>query len=146
MDMHNYAMSKFGRVTIGFLCFLGFAFVRFRESELFYDPFLSFFKGYYQQLDMVKLMLHIGWRYAIHLVLSLVLLWVVFLEKGIVKFALLLYVIVFLVLLSVLTYLIHSFEIGATASIFYTRRFLIQPLLLCILLPAFFYYRKVNSK
>jgi len=143
-------MSKFVRIGIGFLCFLGFVFVRFRESELFYDPFLTYFKGYYQQsplpeLDVGKLLFHIGFRYGIHLVLSIMILWVVFLEKGIVKFALLVYGLVFVLLLVVFAYLLHSFEIGETASIFYVRRFLIQPLLLCILLPAFFYYRKVNS-
>lgn len=150
MDIKNCVMSKFVRIGIGFLCFLGFAFVRFRESELFYDPFLSFFKGYYQQaplpeLDMGKLLLNLGLRYGIHLVLSLLILWVVFLEKGIIKFALLVYAVVFIVLLSLFVYLLKNFEIGETATIFYTRRFLIQPLVICILLPAFFYYRKVNT-
>jgi exosortase F-associated protein len=143
-------MPKTVRFLIAFACFVGFAFVRFRESELFYDPLLAFFKGYYQdtplpELNMSKLLLYIGLRYGIHMILSLVILWVTFLEKGILKFASVVYVIVFVVLLSILVYLLQTYEIGQAGSVFYTRRFLIQPLLIFILLPAFFYYRKVNS-
>lgn len=138
------------RVGIVFLCFVGFVMVRFRESELFYDPLHSFFKGYYQEaslpaIDISKLLWNIVFRYGIHMLLSLIILWVVFLEKGILKFAILFYALVFSILLGVLVYLLYSFEVGETASIFYTRRFLIQPLLIFILLPAFFYYRKVNN-
>lgn len=143
-------MPKTLRFAIAFGCFVGFAFLRFRESELFYDPLLSFFKGYYQdaplpELNKGKLILHIGLRYGIHMILSLIILWVAFLEKGILKFAGLVYVIVFVVLVFILLYLIQTYEIGQGGSVFYTRRFLIQPLLIFILLPAFFYYRKVNS-
>ena len=132
-------MSKSVRIGIGILCFLGFVLVRFRESELFYDPFISFFKGYYQQaplpeLNLRKLIFNIGLRYGIHLMVSLLLLWVVFLEKGIIKFALFLYVVAFVLLLGAFVYLLSSFQIGETAGLFYTRRFLIQPLLICILL------------
>jgi len=143
-------MSKGARIIIGFLCFMGFVVIRFRESQLFYDPLISFFKGYYLQsdlpeMDTIKLFLNLGIRYGIHMILSLIILWVTFLEKGIIKFATVLYVAVFIVLLVVFIYSFYSYEIGEAGSMFYVRRFLIQPLLIFILLPAFFYYRKVNS-
>jgi len=127
-----------------------FLFVRFRESELFYDPLISFFKGYYQtaelpELDMPKLLLHITYRFGIHMVVSLAILWFAFLEKGIIKFATLIYGITFILLAGILVLLLFDYEVGQATTIFYVRRFLIQPLLIFILLPAFFYYRKVNT-
>lgn len=143
-------MRKWVRAGIILLCLMGFVFVRFRESELFYDPFITFFKGYYQEsplpeLARGKFILYLTLRYSIHMVLSLVILWAVFLEKDIIKFGLIVYLAVFSVLMALLLYLLNYFEIGQASLIFYTRRFLIQPLLIFILLPAFFYYRKVNS-
>lgn len=143
-------MPRIVRYLVVFLCFLGFAFVRFRESELFYDPLIEFFKGYYQTADLPdinvnKLLSHIGLRYGIHMILSLIILWMAFMEKGILKFALLLYGVLFVILLAMFYYLLYSYEVGEAGGIFYARRFLIQPLLIFILLPAFFYYRKVNS-
>ena len=143
-------MPKTFRFLIALLCFVGFAFIRFRESELFYDPLISFFKGYYQiaelpDMNMGKLLFHVGMRYTVHMILSLIILWVVFMEKGILKFALVLFGFLFVILMGVFFYLLHSYQVGEAGSLFYTRRFLIQPLLIFILLPAFFYYRKVNS-
>lgn len=143
-------MTKWVRAAIALLCLMGFVFVRFRESELFYDPLITFYKGYYQnsplpEIEMSRFLASIGLRYAIHMALSLLILWVVFLEKGIIKFALILYALVFVILLGLLLYLLQFYEIGDAGAVFYVRRFLIQPLLILLLLPAFFYYRKVNS-
>lgn len=143
-------MRMWIRYSIALLCMMGFVFVRFRESELFYDPFISFFKGYYQEsplpsLEKGRLFLNLTARFSIHMLLSLVILWVAFMEKGIIKFAAILYGIIFLGLMLVLVYQIDTYRIGANGGLFYTRKFLIQPLLIFIMLPAFFYYRKVNS-
>ena len=143
-------MSKLIRVIVVFLCCISFLFIRFRESELFYDPLISFFKGYYQfsdlpEMNLGKLYFNIFLRYGIHMILSLIVLWMLFMEKGILKFAALLYGVVFILLLGGIMYLLHDYEIDSSGTLFYVRRFLIQPLILIILLPAFFYYRKVNS-
>lgn len=143
-------MLRFVRIIVVFLCAVGFLFIRFRESELFYDPLICFFKGNYQvaslpEIDAVKLYLNLSLRYGVHMVLSLFILWAVFLEKGILKFAVVLYGFVFVALLIVLGYFISTYSIGQATSVFYVRRFLIQPLLILILVPAFYYYRKVND-
>ncbi len=143
-------MLKSVRIVVIFFCFMGFLFVRFRESELFYDPLNSFFKGYYQnaalpEMDMVKWYVDIALRYGLQMILSLLILGMTFMEKGIIKFAAMFYIIVFVFLLVVLVFLVNSYEIGDANGVFYARRFLIQPLLIFILLPAFFYYRKVNT-
>lgn len=143
-------MSNCIRLIIVSLCFIGFLFIRFCESELFYDPFISFFKGYYQSANLPeysiwRFLFHITFRYGIHMILSLVILWMTFMEKGILKFAILLYGIAFVLLMGSMIYLLYGYEIGMAGLLFYVRRFLIQPLLIIILLPAFFYYRKANS-
>lgn len=138
------------RVLVVFLCFLGFAFIRFRESELFYDPLISFFKSNYQSvplpdMEMGKLYVHLFLRYLLNTALSLGVLWIVFKEKGIIIFASLFYGVVCVLLLLVLGILFKTQESGEYLPIFYVRRFLIQPILLFMLLPAFYYYRKVSN-
>jgi len=138
------------RAFVVFLCFLGFAFIRFRESELFYDPLILFFKSNYQStplpdMNMGKLYLHLFFRYLINTALSLTVLWFIFKERGMIAFASLFYGLVCVILLLVLSILLKTQEIGAYLPIFYVRRFLIQPILLFMLLPAFYYYRKVSN-
>ncbi len=138
------------RILVVLLCFVGFVMIRFRESELFYDPLITFFKGNYRNLplpemDQGKLMLHLFFRYILNTGLSLIVLWVAFREKGIITFASIFYSIVFVLLIIVLNVLFATQDIGEYLPVFYVRRFLIQPILLFILLPAFYYYRKVNS-
>ncbi len=132
------------------LCFVGFALIRFRESELFYDPLIAFFKGNYRatllpEMEEGKLILNLFFRYTINTLLSLIVLWMAFREKGIIKFATLFFAAVFVVLIIVFKILLTTQTIGEYLPIFYVRRFLIQPLLLFMLLPAFYYYRKVNN-
>lgn len=138
------------RITIVFLCLLGFAFLRFRESELFYDPLIAFFKGNYRatilpDMEEAKLFLHLFFRYTINTVLSLVILWMAFKERGIITFATLFYVVVFVLLIITFKIMLATQGVGEYLPLFYVRRFLIQPILLFMLLPAFYYYRKVHS-
>lgn len=138
------------RISVVLLCFVGFAMIRFRESELFYDPLITFFKGNYRNLplpdmDLGKLILHLFFRFMLNTGLSLIVLWVAFKEKGIIMFASIFYSIVFVLLIIVVNILFTTQEVGEYLPIFYVRRFIIQPILLFILVPAFYYYRKVNS-
>jgi len=68
-----------------------------------------------------------------------------FKERGIVKFALLFYGIIFALLAVILSILLNTQGVGEYLPVFYVRRFLIQPILLFMLLPAFYYYRKVSN-
>jgi len=138
------------RVFVVFLCLVGFAFIRFRESELFYDPLIPFFKSNYQKMNLPdmetwRLFFHLFLRYFINTLLSLIILWMAFKERGIITFASLFYSIVFIVLLIILSILLNTQGVGEYLPIFYVRRFLIQPILLFMLLPAFYYYRKVGN-
>ena len=142
-------MHKSVKYMLVFLCFVGMALVRFRESELFYDPLIAFFKSDYRNLVLPEMhsgkwMLHLAFRYVLNAGLGLLVLWLVFKDRSILTFSGYIYGAVFVVLTLVLLWLKTSSETGEYLSLFYVRRFLIQPLLIFLLLPAFFYYRKVN--
>ncbi|WP_339849841.1 exosortase F system-associated protein [uncultured Dokdonia sp.] len=143
-------MNKLVRVLIGGLLLLGLLYVRFRESELFYDPLIDYFHGDYQnktlpELAQGKFFLNVLLRYFINMLLSLGILWAVFTDRSILKFTSIFYLIVLVILLSPFYYLLHHHNPSEYLPLFYVRRFLIQPLLIFLLLPAFFYYRKVDK-
>lgn len=143
-------MSKAVRILIGAMFLLGLLYVRFRESELFYDPLIRYFHGDYQntslpELAQGKFFVNLLLRYFINMLLSLGILWAVFTDKSILKFTSIFYLVVFVLLLPPFYYLLSRHNPSEYLPLFYVRRFLIQPLLIFLLLPAFFYYRKVNK-
>lgn len=143
-------MHKVFYILLAVLCLFGLLLIRFRESVLFYDPLIDYFHGDYQNTPLAifakgKLMMHILFRYSLNMLLSLGLLWAVFRDRGIIKFTVVFYAVVFIVLSIVYYILLHYHTPSEYMGLFYVRRFLIQPLLVFLLLPAFFYYRKVNK-
>lgn len=125
--------------------------VRLFEADLFYDPLLSFFKqdylyGKVPDFEFGKHMLHTAFRFGINTLISLAILYVAFRDKGIVKFASVLYIIGFVVLFSWMSWLIANASSESNYNIlFYVRRFLIQPLFVLLLLPAFYYNIQKNN-
>jgi exosortase F-associated protein len=124
--------------------------VRKFETILFYDPFLAYFHGKidrasYPEYALWKVIGNVFFRYMLNTAISLLLLRLIFNDKKIVRFAALVYGVFLLFLLPVYGYLVtHYFEMGENMG-FYIRRFLIQPMLLLVLIPAFFYL-KIQSK
>ncbi|MFT5751668.1 MAG: exosortase F-associated protein [Flavobacteriales bacterium] len=142
-------MHRTLRIFVILLCLFMLILVRFRESALFYDPLISFFYGDYQSqplpgIEWISYVLNIFLRYVINMLLSVAILWLAFKDRGIVKFSMLLYTIMFCVLMSLFVVFWHTSAQGEYMALFYVRRFLIQPLLIFMLLPAFYYYRRVN--
>lgn len=143
-------MHKGIRIVVGLICLFGLVFIRFRESALFYDPLIEYYHGDYQNsplpdLLIGKLFLYLIFRYALNYVLSMMLLWVIFIDKQILKFASLFYAAILVILLIVFYFLLQGYVPDSYLPLFYVRRFLIQPLLILLLVPAFFYGRKVNT-
>lgn len=136
MKFVNYLLA-------GFLV-LALMMVRQFQEELFYDPFLKFFQGDYRNAEyptynLFKLLLSVFARYAMNAILSLGIIYFLFQNKKYVKYAAFIFLLAFLILTPLYIYIIESkFSLGFTAG-FYVRRFLIQPLLLLILIPAFYY-------
>lgn len=123
--------------------------IRTFEEQLFYDPYLAFFKNDYLYIDsprqeVFKLASFASLRYILNTAISLSILFVIFRDKSILKFATFLYLLAFLVLISVYLYFVINPRQEDYYLFFNTRRFLIQPILLLILIPAF-YYNKQRS-
>ena len=123
--------------------------IRFFEDKLFYDPFLQFFKSHYQNkplpnFENFKLILNLFLRYFANSLLSILIIYLLFQNKMHVKIASFLYLIVFLVLILVFSYLLYDSDEPDYLLLFYVRRFLIQPLLLLLLIPAFYFQKKAE--
>ncbi|WP_340199908.1 exosortase F system-associated membrane protein [Ascidiimonas sp. W6] len=132
------------------LLFVLLVLVRMFESQLFYDPFLNYFKGGFYanevpEFNGTRLFLSHFFRYIINTVISLLLLWIIFKNGQFIKVAIVLYVILFVILILAYFLLIEYKLEEHHLWTFYTRRFLIQPLLVFILIPAFYYQNRFSE-
>ncbi|UFH47716.1 exosortase F system-associated protein [Flavobacterium galactosidilyticum] len=125
------------------------ALIRAFENELFYDPFLAFFKQDFTNLSLPKvdsflLFLGLLFRYALNTALSLGVIYIIFKEVTMVKFALVLYCFFFLISTIAFFYIVLFTTENYNWILFYVRRFLIQPIFL-LLFIAGFYYQKLSN-
>jgi len=124
--------------------------IRVFENELFYDPYLSFFKNDYLFMDsprreILKLTVFTTLRYILNTVISLGIIYIFFKDKSIIKFSTIVYIVAYLLLLIPFLYFVINPRQEDYYLFFNVRRFLIQPLLLILLLPAFYYYKLKND-
>ncbi len=130
-------------------CFL--VLIRTFEDLLFYDPLLEFFKIDYKTLplpkmDMLGLLTGVVFRFFMNTVISLAILCLVFKDKEIIKLSSILYGFLFVFLFTAFSFIVFTSEgTDSHLVLFYVRRFLIQPLFLLLLLPAF-YFQKYKSR
>ncbi|MBZ9730735.1 exosortase F system-associated protein [Salegentibacter sp. JZCK2] len=121
--------------------------VRLFEHQLFYDPFIDFYRygGHLAMevppIHVPKLLLNVSLRYWLNTLISLVILFVAFRDRNIVKFAALLFALLFGISIATFSVLYFNLNSDNVMGLFYVRRFLIHPLFILILLPAFYYYR-----
>ena len=124
--------------------------IRLFEDNLFYDPFLAYFKSEYAhaklpQFNVFKLFFSLGIRFYLNSVISLFLLYVIFKDTKIVKFSMLLYMILGSILIISFIFVLTFFGEENKMTLFYLRRFLIQPIFIMLFIPAF-YYQKLAKK
>jgi exosortase F-associated protein len=113
----------------------------------FYDPLRLYFEQDYlhkaiPEMHTFKLYLHLLLRFIINTLISLSIIWIAFQNKGYLIFSLKFYLIAFFILMFLLVLLLNTSLQNQNLGIFYVRRFLIQPLFLFLLLPAFHYQNK----
>lgn len=136
-------MHRFLKIGVVLIAVLGLVLVRSFENEIFYDPLLVFFKTDHTiealpAVQYIKLILSTLVRFLANSGLSLLILWFLFEKISILKFSAILYFLLGATLLLVFTLLINYDTEAPHMAIFYVRRFLIQPLFLLILVPAFY--------
>ncbi|MCD2260243.1 exosortase F system-associated membrane protein [Psychroserpens luteolus] len=120
--------------------------IRVFENELFYDPYLLFFKNDYLHMDyprreILKLSLFTTLRYILNSAISVGIIYIFFRDKSIAKFSTLVYIIAYVILMAFFLYFVINPRQEDYYLFFNFRRFLIQPILLLLLVPAFYYYK-----
>ncbi len=139
-------MKKPIRFLIIAFLFLLLILVRAKSSSWFYDPFTEYFKNDYlykgiPDFDLTKLLFHILYRYAINTSISLAIIYLFFKGKYL-KFSLWFYVLAFVVLIFFMTIVLQFSATSDYRFLFYIRRFLIHPIFVLLLIPAFFQKNK----
>ena len=123
--------------------------IRAFEGDLFYDPLITYFQNDYlyssmPEVNIWKLVIDILFRYTLNSLITLIIIYVAFDKKRYVKFAGFFMMLAFMILIVVFVFLLKDeFKSGYLLP-FYIRRFLIHPLFLLLLFPAF-YYMKLNK-
>ena len=142
-----YKYKRIGAIGVLFLMLIG---VRILAQNYFYDPLITYYQNDYLYMDIPKLSFTKFWgflllRYFLNMGLSLIIIYLTFLNKKVMAFSIRFYVLALLVL-SLLFWALLEFDLNLGYRLtFYIRRFLIHPVFLIILLPAF-YYQKLNQR
>jgi|SRR5690606_21580460 len=144
-------MNKWLRYGWAAVLIFGLILVRKFEAELFYDPFLAYFKSdfYHSEFppyDLGKVILNILFRYFLNLLLSVLIIGLIFWRKNYMKYTVYVWIGFLILFLPLYVYFIETeFSLGENYG-FYIRRFLIQPILLLLLIPAFFYHQQTTKR
>lgn len=130
------------------LGFLGLILIRGLEDHIFYDPFLQFFKSadhsaVFPIFVWGKLIWSYIFRFSLNTFFSLWVVYFLFQNKVWVKQAFVLILLVFIIVFPIYLYCISDkFQFGYLFS-FYIRRFVIQPLAVILIIPIFYYRKRV---
>jgi exosortase F-associated protein len=139
-------MNNIFKIVLLMVLFGLLVLIRVFENELFYDPYLLFFKNDYLYMDyprreILKLTLFTTLRYLLNGVVSLAIIYLFFKDKSIVKFSVIVYTVAYLILILIFLYFVINPRQEDYYLFFNFRRFLIQPVILLLLTPAFYYYK-----
>jgi len=120
-------------------------------EHLFYYPFLDYFTRDYSNLpfpqyDAIKLFFSLLLRYALNSIISLAIIQVLFKDFSLTKFASVLYLLFFIILIITLFVILNFSAEANNLLLFYVRRFLIQPLFVLLFVPAFYYQNQLIKK
>lgn len=135
------------RIILAIILVFFLVLVRVFQDELFYDPFIHFFKIDYHfntlpEYDLTKLLSYLVLRYAINSILSLGIIYTLFQKIQFIRLASILYLGAFLILIVLFLILLLNLDSNWYYLFFNIRRFLIHPVLLILFTAAFYSYNK----
>lgn len=136
--------------TIVIIGILGLISVRFLEDKIFYDPFLEFFKGDYKvsqvpDFEMGRLIASHFFRFLLNLIFSAIVVHFIFKNKKWTIQSIILITVAFLFFFLIYLWCIYTkMEIGYLFT-FSVRRFVIQPIILLLIIPIFYYRKKLGK-
>ena len=124
--------------------------IRACENTIFYDPLIAYFKRNYMQtplpeLNVVKLFFSMGFRFYLNSIISIGLLKLLFDDSKVVKFSIFLYSVFGILFMITFFFILLKFGETNKMNLFYIRRFIIQPILLILFIPAFYYQKKISN-
>lgn len=123
--------------------------VRVLENDLFYDPFLHYFHEAdknipFPSFEWGKLVAGYLFRFMLNLLFSCIIIHFWFRNKAWTIQGAALITLIFTITFPIYLYCIYDrFEAGYLFS-FYMRRFVIQPLILLLIIPMFYYRRHMH--
>lgn len=134
------------RISLFLACLVALIGVRAIESWAFYDPFLYYFRqegiAEIPDFDWGKLILSHLSRYLLNVVFSCGIVYALFMEKKLVKQTAVIMLAIFALVFPLYLWCLGTdLQIGDLIT-FYLRRFVIQPILLLIIIPIFYFQRK----
>lgn len=123
--------------------------VRIFEDTLFYDPFLKYFhlpsNSPLPSFIWGKLIIHHCFRFFLNFIFSLTIVHFIFKRKDWTIQAGIMMILVFAITLPLYLYCLHTeFKVGYLFS-FYTRRFVIQPLIVLLIIPMYYYRKHIEN-
>lgn len=135
------------RFILAIILTLFLVMVRVFQGELFYDPFIAFFKTDYHintlpDYNLTKLICYLILRYAINSIISLGIVYTLFQKIQFIRLASILYLGAFLILIVLFLILLLNLDSNWYYLFFNIRRFLIHPVLLILFTAAFFSHDK----
>ena len=138
------------KIFIIMLLFMMLVLVRAFELEMFYDPFIEYFKNDFLDQPIPDfsgsiLLKDMFIRYTLNTIISLAIIYFAFGSKNFVVFSIKFYIIAFVILIITFFIILKGELSNGYLFAFYIRRFLIHPLFVLLLLPAF-YYKQLTSK
>jgi exosortase F-associated protein len=121
------------------------------EKKFFNDGLIEFFQHDYLTNSLPtsilgKVLSIDTFRFLINSIFSIILLHIYFREKNLIKFLLIIYTFIYVIGIGMMYFSIIDYQPGEYLQLFYSRRFIIQPLLLFILFPALLYQQKKFKK
>nr|WP_314493760.1 exosortase F system-associated protein [uncultured Chryseobacterium sp.] len=125
--------------------------VRMMEDRIFYDPFLNYFHEAnknipFPEFEWGRLVIGYLFRFILNLFFSCVIIHFLFKNKEWTVQGAVLISIIFAITFPIYLFCIYDrFETGHLFS-FYMRRFVIQPLILLLIVPLFYYRRNIVAK
>ncbi len=135
---------RWSHVMATIVLFVG---VRIAGKSVFYDPLMAFYHdpGFMQEMlpktETWKYAMSLTLRFALNSAISLWLIYAVFAEKEFIRVAVAVMAVVLGVALPLVLYLVNEGGPDTYLTLFYTRRILIHPMLVLLLIPAFYFYR-----
>jgi len=143
-------MDKKIRILLIILLFILLIMVRAIAQKVFYDPFIDYFKHDFLNKPIPifsgsKLLINLFFRYSLNTMISLVIIYLAFQDRKFLKFSFKFYIVAFVILIITFMIILKGELKNGYLFAFYIRRFIIHPLFVLLLLPAF-YYKQLTSK